>query len=518
MTQEKAIERNHSLKITSGDLRGGRDIDDIGKFVMTNGVTGKEHELTMWTYGLATDQELVDIDIYTTSPGELMRMTDEGMDIDDAYYHSAKQKTLSDFITTEDELKPAIRTYTFNRDANYEYDIPTTELKVDLHDLIVKEEIGDLIIKHEKGFLTKEDVLDFGKLVKGDDTCYALGSKFKEPIQNILREHSFTAGEIATINSASKTLKADIDFRSLVVSKEELQNMKLPGAMDSIEKAYPKEFLEKFQEVNAIEPKLVLHEDRETGLIAMGILMEKESLDSDDEYEFVQLSNMEMSSFDYNAAISKEIKEGKDIGNLHVESLAERSKDLYSQKNMMTCYGISTNEAKEFVLENSQVSVVGLDKAIDYIDKNGIEPELDFVMASGLVKLNYELGTGRKNIELEEVIKDSQHSHLSYDLNGEERPSPYYDTIPTRTTFYELNEKELAFIDAKTNKEYPLEKILSEQEFQSVKDSVESRESISFNLDSEHVENIKDLTKHHDKSFSPNKLLNNSKEEIEHSR
>lgn len=237
MTQEKAIERSHSLKITSGEMIDGRkDIDDVGKFVMTNSVTGKEHELTMWAYGLASNHELVDVDIYSASPEELIRMTDEGMDIEDAYYHSAKLNSLGDFITIEkdDEIRPDIRTYTFNPTAKYEYDIPTTDLKMDLHDLIVKEEIGDLIIMKEQNTLTKEDVLDFGKLVRGDDTSYDLGDTLKEPIQNLLKENRFDAEELALIKGAAKTLGAEVDVNSPEIAKEMQHKVKAPGK-DEIE-------------------------------------------------------------------------------------------------------------------------------------------------------------------------------------------------------------------------------------------------------------------------------------------
>ena len=237
MTQEKAIERNHSLKITSGEMIDGRkDVDDIGKYVMTNGVTGKNHELTMWAYGLASNHELIDVDIYSTSPEELIRMKNEGMNTDDAYYHSAVQNSLDDFITMEkdDEIRPDIRTYTFNPGAKYEHDIPMADLKVDLHDLIVKEEIADLIIMKEQNTLTKEDVLDFGKLVRGDDTRYDLGDTLKEPIQNILKENHFDAEELALIKGAAKTLGAEVDVNSPDIAKEKQHKAKAPGK-DEIE-------------------------------------------------------------------------------------------------------------------------------------------------------------------------------------------------------------------------------------------------------------------------------------------
>ena len=81
-----------------------------------------------------------------------------------------------------------------------------------------------------------------------------------------------------------------------------------------------------------------------------------------------------------------------------------------------------------------------------------------------------------------------------------------------------MDEKNLTFIDGETNEEYPLNKILSKDQLQKFKESVDARESIKFNLTSRSVETIEGLTKDHDKPRSTNRLLNNSKEEIEHSR
>jgi|GEM_PF-5317078 len=519
MTQEKAIERNHSLKITSPRTREGRDIDDVGLLVLKNGVTGKEHGITMWGEGIE-EAALSNISLYTNEPEEIIRLLGEDMLVDGAASDSLTDYSLNDLIKTEEELWPDIEKYGLGKTENYEHDIPLKDIQVDLHELIVKEELMDLIMKNERAALTKEDILNFGELVKYDSVNYQLGTDFKAPIQSILNENSFDAREIAVMNSASKTLMADVDFRPFVVSKEELQNMKIPSATDLAEKAYPKEFLEKYQEVNNIEPKLLLNEDRETGTVAMGVLLEREVSESGDEYEFVQLSKIVVSSFDYHSAISDKIKDGKDLGNLHVEGLAGRSEELCSTKHVLINAGMSPHEAKEFILENSQGTVVNWDRTDAFMVNKGLETSLDdWELESGMYKLEYNLGTGDKHIKIEEEVKDSSVKVPSYNFRGEDVASAdSEDDVPTKTIFYEFNEKDLTFIDRKTKQEYPLEEILSKQQFQNVKESVDSRESISINLDSQCAKTIKNLTKDHPKSFSANKVLSTSKEEIEHSR
>lgn len=519
MTQENTMEQNHSLKITSSRARENRDIDDVGLLVLKNGVTGKEHGITMWGEGIE-EEALSNISLYMNEPEEIIRLLGEDMSVDGAASDALTDYSLNDLIKTEEELWPDIEQYGLGKTENYEHDIPLKDLHVDLHELIVKEEITDLIMKNARAALTKEDVLNFGELVKSDAVSYQLGSEFKTPIQSILNENSFDARELAVINSASQSLNADINFTSFVASKEILQNMKGPGAIDFKEKSHPKEFLEKFQELNAIEPKLLLNEDRETGMIAMGILLEKEILDPSDNYEFVQLSKMEVSSFDYNSAIREKMDEGKDLGNLHVESLADRSEELCSTKHILINAGMSPNEAKEFILENSQDTVVNWDRINTFMVNKGLDTSIDdWELESGMYKLEYDLGTGDKHIKIKEEVKDSSVKAPSYNFRGEDMASAdSEDDVPTKTIFYEFNEKDLTFIDGKTKQEYPLKKILSKQQFQNVKESVDSRESISINLDSQCAKTIKNLTKDHPKSFSANKVLSTSKEEIEHSR
>lgn len=149
------------------------------------------------------------------------------------------------------------------------------------------------------------------------------------------------------------------------------------------------------------------------------------------------------------------------------------------------------------------------------------ELELDFVKESGLVTLQYDVERDIKHIELTERTNEPTYIP-QYDLNGEEKFSDYYDEIPTKTTLYQLNEKNLNFIDGETNKEYPMAQVLTERQLERVKNAIESSESIKLNLDSVNVEKIKELTKEPEKSLSNNKSqgksIGNRRDEVEHSR
>lgn len=84
MDQTKARERNHSLKITSGTYNPEQTVDEVGGFIMRNGVTGKEHNITLWASGIEEDGTIEEIMLYMDDPEEIVRMTDEGMSVNGA--------------------------------------------------------------------------------------------------------------------------------------------------------------------------------------------------------------------------------------------------------------------------------------------------------------------------------------------------------------------------------------------------------------------------------------------------
>ena len=173
--------------------------------------------------------------------------------------------------------------------------------------------------------------------------------------------------------------------------------------------------------------------------------------------------------------------------------------------------------AAKLAFDALQLESPELFEALEY------ELELDFVKESGLVTLEYDVERDIKQIELSEITNEPTYVP-HYDLNGEEKNSKHYDEIPTKTTSYQLNEKNLTFTDAETNKEYPLAQVLTERQFGRVKNAIESSENINLNLDSVNVEKIKDITKdnENEKSFSNDKsqenAIKNKRKNMEHTR
>lgn len=94
-------------------------------------------------------------------------------------------------------------------DNNYEHDIPLKVIKLDLHDLIVKEEITDLIMKNDRGALSKEDLLEYGQLVSGDSLSYGIGRELKETVEKIFKEQGMKPDESEHMKSAFKSLSLD---------------------------------------------------------------------------------------------------------------------------------------------------------------------------------------------------------------------------------------------------------------------------------------------------------------------
>lgn len=219
MRQEKAAERNHSLKIQSGTYTEGMAVDELGEFVMKNGLSGKEHHVTLWGSGIMENESLQNIALYLNDPEEITRLMAEDMLLDGAASDALLDYSLNDLIRTEEEIWSDIENYVENPTAEYEHEIPLKDIKVNLHDLIVQEEITDLMMKNERAALSKEDLLEFGQLVKGDFSSYDVGRELKEPVEKILKERNLEPGKSDLMKSACKSLSIDSNLEGFIKDK-----------------------------------------------------------------------------------------------------------------------------------------------------------------------------------------------------------------------------------------------------------------------------------------------------------
>lgn len=222
MAQEKALERNHSLKIQSVTYTEGMTVDEPDKFVMKNGISGKEHHVTLWGSGIMEGDSLQSIALYMNNPEKITRLMDDGLSIDGAASNALTDYTVDDLIRTEEEIWPDIEKYAVDLGAEYEHEIPLKDIKKDLHDLIVKKEITDLMMKSDCAALTKEDLLEFDQLVKGDSFSYDVGRELKELAERILNEHGLEHGESELMKGAFKSLSIDSNLDDFM--KEKIRN------------------------------------------------------------------------------------------------------------------------------------------------------------------------------------------------------------------------------------------------------------------------------------------------------
>ncbi|ANU28565.1 MULTISPECIES: hypothetical protein [Planococcus] len=77
------------------------------------------------------------------------------------------------------------------------------------HDI---NDVGALVLK-------KEDVLNFGESVKGDDVSYSLENQFKMTFQKIINENKFDARKLEFIYSGSKVVCAYSDLNTFPIPK-----------------------------------------------------------------------------------------------------------------------------------------------------------------------------------------------------------------------------------------------------------------------------------------------------------
>lgn len=213
---EKGLEKNHKLKVTSLEGVDGRDSEEIAQIVMTNGVTNKEHSFSVWASDISNN-ELSPYYVYLNCPEQL---PDDYTNIQDALSDSLGDFTLSDIVKDTAEIEKAIQEYVQNEDKTFSFEIPPNQQGLDLHSLIVDEEVADLLLKNEKSMVSKQDLIDFGRLVEGDkDISYNLDHELNESFQVILNQTGVKKDEVKYLNTAFSTLNVNLDASNFSKNK-----------------------------------------------------------------------------------------------------------------------------------------------------------------------------------------------------------------------------------------------------------------------------------------------------------
>lgn len=202
---QKAHEK-HQLKVTSLEGQEYRDNEEIAQLVMVNGVTGKEYTLSVWA-GDIQNNELEPYYVYLNNPKELK---DEDLKMEDSLFNALHDSTLPDVIKMSNEIERSIEEYSKDENKTFSIDIPEERQQFDLHSMIVDEEVAELLLKNEKGMVSKEDIINFGKLMEHDnENTFDFNGHFKESFEAILDKTGVKQDEIKHINSALKALNID---------------------------------------------------------------------------------------------------------------------------------------------------------------------------------------------------------------------------------------------------------------------------------------------------------------------
>lgn len=195
-------EHNHSMQIKPVD---GGDIDLLAQIEITNAVNGKTHELAVW----ASDGENKDFEpyyVYMNSPRDLdFERSDT---YQDALSDNLIDSQLFQLIEPDDEIKSVIGDYYDGDCTDFEFNIPTENQRIDLHEIIVDEELADILIKSENGLLEKSDLVDFGKLVGNDslDLDFKFDEDLKKSFDNALSNGNVTKDEIPHLKASYESL------------------------------------------------------------------------------------------------------------------------------------------------------------------------------------------------------------------------------------------------------------------------------------------------------------------------
>lgn len=195
----------HKFIVRSLENENGIDAEEVAQIILINGVTNKEHSFSVWA-GDISNNELEPYYVHMSSPREI---PDDYTDLSDAIL---QDYIISDLIKDPTEIEERIQEYYKDGDKTFSIEINSSSLHGDLHHLIVDAEASDILLKGEKGQLSKQDLIDFGRLVEGDkEFSYNLDHQLHKPIEEMIKQTGVTGEEEKVIQTAIKALNVNLD-------------------------------------------------------------------------------------------------------------------------------------------------------------------------------------------------------------------------------------------------------------------------------------------------------------------
>jgi len=225
---EKGLE--HSITLRSPQMDELKSEYELAELQIVNGINGKEH--IFYVYGdegtFSEKDELGATYVWLHSVDDEISLDMSKDEIKNSLEDTKLYQTsLDDIIDYGKDVEHLLREG-FEKGTNFSVNIPEDRQKMDLNSLLVDEEIVDLTYKAQDRELSKQDILEFGKLVQ-HDTNISVGqlNYFKNPIHEILVKNDFTKEEHQLVNNTITAFQLDKNelFKGLnkVMPKLQLQ-------------------------------------------------------------------------------------------------------------------------------------------------------------------------------------------------------------------------------------------------------------------------------------------------------
>lgn len=200
-------QHNHTMQIKN--VEGLSDVDEVAKIVITNGVSGKEHELSVWAND-AANNELAPYYVYMNMPGQIDLENHDTYS--DALSDNLHDGQLFEIINHDDEIEQAINDFHEGSRSDFNFNIPIEQQKMNVHEIVIDEELSDILIKSENGLLEKSDLVNFGKLVNNDlnDLNFKFDENLKKYFDNALSDSHIKNDEKPYLKASYESLDMKI--------------------------------------------------------------------------------------------------------------------------------------------------------------------------------------------------------------------------------------------------------------------------------------------------------------------
>lgn len=211
---------------------GTRDEYEIAELIITGGIAKKEYTYTVWR-DESTFEDLLELGAtYIFLPDlNMLNVNDQLLSLDkkaleDVFENDLTENySLDDIITFDKEIVQALRS-----EEDFSIKIDNSNININfVNALIIEREIIEMTYKAHSHELTKQDLLDFGKLVGQENSEFNFDkntfSYLQKPAENVLIKEGVTRIERKYINKAFEALQ--LDTSNLPKEKKNKQELEL---------------------------------------------------------------------------------------------------------------------------------------------------------------------------------------------------------------------------------------------------------------------------------------------------